>query len=70
MPTATHTRIDAIGATLMYAADLIRPAGLPAASGSSSNMSTSVMTAISEQDQRRMLPDDDCPDYEAVVGRR
>ena len=44
--------------------------GLATDSGSTSNMSISVMTSISEQDERRASLDDDCPDYDAVVNRR
>lgn len=36
----------------------------------SSSMSLSVMTSISERDEHRTPLDDDCPDYEAVVNRR
>lgn len=36
---------------------------------SSSNMSISVMTSISEQNESVSL-DDDCPDYDAVINKR
>lgn len=51
----------------MYAPARIKPAGLAADSGHTSNTSTSVMNSISEQDERGVPLDDDCPDYDAVV---
>ena len=46
----------------------LKGAGLASDSGSPS-MSISVLTSISEQNERVSL-DDDCPDYDAVVNKR
>lgn len=43
--------------------------GSLASDSGSPNMSISVMTSISEQNERASL-DDDCPNYDAVVNRR
>ena len=40
-----------------------------ASDSGSTNMSISMMTSISEQDESVSL-DDDCPDYDAVVNKR
>lgn len=52
----------------MYAQQHITGVDLASDSGST-NMSISVMTSISEQNERVSL-DDDCPDYDAVVNRK
>ena len=54
----------------MYSQHHIKAVSLATDSGSTSNMSISVMTSISEQDERGVSLEDDCPDYDAVVDRR
>ena len=51
----------------MYAQH-IKSVGLPSESGSP-NMSISLMTSISEQNEGVSL-DDDCPGYDAAVNKR
>jgi hypothetical protein len=56
--------------TFMYSQHHIKAVDLATDSGSTSNMSISVMTSISEQDEHGVPVEDDCPDYDSVVDRR